>query len=173
MDYVITNPSMFNLFKTFSICEPNILSDHCVISFSLLKNINIYTTQSEETEFSERLCKKYKWDDAKKDEYIFNLNGTEHDFLNLSSNLMQASRMGDIDKNVGDFLNLMENLSDPIFAKKLKVPNETDTNSNYKQQANRPWFDEECQASRDSFYRELNIYRNNKSNMNEKKYDKC
>ena len=69
----------------------------------------------------------------------------------------------------------MENLCDPIFAKKLKVPNETDTNSNYKHQTNRPWFDEVCQVSRDSFYRELNIYKNNKSNMNEKnissKYD--
>ena len=55
---------------------------------------------------------------------------------------MQASKTGDIDKNVGEFLNLMENLCDPIFAKKLNVPNETATNSNYKHQANRPWFDE-------------------------------
>ena len=51
----------------------------------------------------------------------------------------------------------------------LKVPNETGTNYSYNHQSNRPWFDEECQALRDSFYKKLNIYRNNKSNTNKKK----
>ena len=52
--------------------------------------------------------KKYAWDDTKKDQYIFNLNGAENDFLNLSSNLMQAREPGDIDENVSIFFNLME-----------------------------------------------------------------
>lgn len=168
VDYVITNPSMFNVFKRFSVCDPNILSDHCIIRFSMLKHTNIYTTQSEETDSSERLYKKYKWDEVKKDEYIFNLNGSEHELLNLVSNLTHASKPDDIDENIGDFLNLMENVCDPIFAKLLKIPNETDTNYSYNHQSNRPWFDEECQALRDSFYKKLNIYRNNKNNTNEK-----
>ena len=64
----------------------------------------------------------------------------------------------------------MENVCDPIFAKKLKVQNETGTNdstcsSGY--QSNRPWFDDECQTLRERFYRALNIYRDDKSTVNE------
>ena len=43
VDYVISNPSMFEVFRKFRVCEPNILSDHCVLEFSLCSNINNYT----------------------------------------------------------------------------------------------------------------------------------
>ena len=62
----------------------------------------------------------------------------------------------------------MEKVCDPIFAKKLTAPTEGCAYPNYNHKPNRPWFDEECQVLRDHFYRELNIYRENKSNINEK-----
>ena len=80
VDYVITNPSMFDVIQKFRVCEPNILSDHCVLEFSLFRNINMYTTQREETEPSERLYKNNAWDDVKKDQYMFNLNEVENQF---------------------------------------------------------------------------------------------
>ena len=86
VDYVISNPSMFEVFCKFRICEPNILSDHCVLEFSLYTNINNYTEQREETEPSERLSKKYVCDDAKKDQYIFNLTGVENEYSDLTLN---------------------------------------------------------------------------------------
>ena len=49
---------MFEVFRKLRVCEPNILSDHCVLEFSLCSNINNYTAQSEETEPRERLNKK-------------------------------------------------------------------------------------------------------------------
>ena len=58
VNYVISNPSMFEVFRTFRVCEPNILSDHCVLEFSLFSKINNYTAQREETEPRERLDKK-------------------------------------------------------------------------------------------------------------------
>ena len=105
VDYAISNPSMFEVFHKFRVCEPNILSDHCVLEFSLCStcNINNYTAQREETEPRERLNKKYAWDDAKKNQYIFNMNGAENDFFDLTSNLMQAREPGDIDENIDNF----------------------------------------------------------------------
>ena len=108
---------MFEVFCKYRICEPNILSDHCVLEFSLYTNINNYTEQREETEPSERLSKKYVWDDAKIDQYIFNLTGVENEFSDLTSNLMQACEPTDIDENINTFLNLMEKACDLLFAK--------------------------------------------------------
>ena len=114
---------MFEVFRKLRVCEPNILSDHCVLEFSLCStcNINNYTAQREETEPHERLNKKFAWDDAKKNQYIFNLNGAENDFFDFTSNLMQAREPGDIDENIDNFFNLMENVCDPLFAKNLNV----------------------------------------------------
>lgn len=64
---------------------------------------------------------------------------------------MQAREPGDIDENVSTFLNLMEKVCDPIFAKKLTVLTEGGAYPIYTHKPNRPWFDEECQALRDRF----------------------
>ena len=58
VDYVISNPSLFKVFRKIRVCEPNILSDHCMQEFSLCSNIHNYTAQREETEPRERLNKK-------------------------------------------------------------------------------------------------------------------
>ena len=72
---------------------------------------------------------------------------------------MQARDPGDIDENIDNFLNLMENACDPLFAKNLNVPIGGSTYSNHTHKPQKPWFDEDCQALRDRFYRELNNYR--------------
>ena len=168
VDYVISNPSMFEVFCKFKVCEPNILSDHCELEFSLYSNINNYTEQREETEPRERLSKKYVWDDAKKDQYIFNLIGVENEFSDLTSNLMQACEPADIDENINTFLNLMEKACDPLFAKNLNVPTGESTYLLLANKQQRPWFDEECQTLRERFYRALNNYRECKNNINER-----
>lgn len=154
VDYVITNITMFEAIQSFKICDPNILSDHCVLEFSILKNENIYTAQAGETGFSEGLNKKYAWDDMKKDHYIFNLNKVEGDVLTLTQNLIQVQESDDIDKNINNFLKVMENVCDPIFAKNIKVSIERPENFNSTDRKNQPWFDEECQTLRNRFYRE-------------------
>ena len=35
VDYVLCKPELFKLIQSFNVAEPNILSDHCVIYFSL------------------------------------------------------------------------------------------------------------------------------------------
>ena len=139
VDYVITIPSMFDAIKKFRVCEPNILSDHCVLEFSLFRNINIYTMQREETEPSERQHKKCAWDDVKKDQFMFNVNGVENQFLDLTENVTQARESVDTDRNIDSFLNVMENVCDPLFAKKINVPKEGLNDLKYINKQNRPW----------------------------------
>ena len=100
---MITSITMFEAI----IGDPNILSDDCVLAFSILKeNENIYTAQGEETGYSERLHKKYVW--MIWDQYIFNLNGVE---------------------NIYNFLKVIVNVCDPPFTK-TKLATEKPENFN-------------------------------------------
>ena len=103
----------------------------------------------------------------KKDYYIFNLNKVEGDVLTLTQNLIQVQESDDIDKNINNFLKVMEKVCDPIFAKNIKVPIERPKNFNSTDRKNQPWFDEECQTLRNRFYRELNKYRGDKNDITE------
>ena len=81
---------------------------------------------------------------------------------------MEADSPENIDENVSNFVNLMENVCDPLFVKKFKPPENGFSHQNSTKSPNNPWFDEECQILRDRFYTKLNIYRENKSDVNVK-----
>ena len=51
------------------------------------------------------LIKKYAWDDAKKEQYAFNLHAADNGFINLYSNLMEPDSPENIDENVSNFVN--------------------------------------------------------------------
>ena len=87
--------------------------------------------------------------------------------MDLTENLTQARESGDIDRNIGSVLNVMENVCDPLFVKKINVPTEGSNDLKYINKQNRPLFDEECNTLRDRFYRELNKYREDKNNITE------
>ena len=82
---------------------------------------------------------------------------------------MEADSPENIDENVSNFVNLMENVCYPLFVKMFKSPENGFSHQNSTKSPNNPWFDEECQILRDRFYTKLNIYRENKSDVNAKK----
>ena len=47
VDYILVNPFLLNFFSTFEVCEPNILSDHCAIQFSLKVKSYIWKPRKE------------------------------------------------------------------------------------------------------------------------------
>lgn len=65
VDYVLCKSDLLKLFKTFDIYDPDVVSDHCVISFSL----SIYTLDNsvnvKNIEDPVKLLYKYKRDDGK------------------------------------------------------------------------------------------------------------
>ena len=47
VDYVIASPHIFSLVDTFNVDDPNILSDHCIVNFSLCLHGNNASSDSD------------------------------------------------------------------------------------------------------------------------------
>lgn len=107
IDYVIVNPLLFKNIRNFTVGEPNILSDHCPVEFSIsYKNLDI-TTNTEEIRTYEQVTKKYTWNKEQLSQYTHSLNEEEDNFSNLSLHLTNSTNPNDIDENILQFANLM------------------------------------------------------------------
>ena len=74
----------------------------------------------------------------------------------------------DIDDNLTVFINLMDNICDPLFARQFNTCNmsfEVKPNNSNKQ----PWFDQECVDLRRQFYNKLDNFRLNRNTENQNK----
>ena len=126
-------------------------------SISFENDIISETEHYGETGPSERLNKKYYWDESKREQYILNLHEAESSFADLITNLTKAQLPVDIEQNIDIFFSkLMCDVCDPLFARHLGSSTENNNNAKQLNTSKQQWFDEECQESRDRFYRELN-----------------
>lgn len=62
VDYVIASQSLFSSMHAFSVDEPNILSDHCIVNFSLLSSENVDEYDQNVADPDSFLTYKYVWD---------------------------------------------------------------------------------------------------------------
>jgi len=58
------------LFSHFVTHRHNILSDHCIIEFSLISNVSLSHNASMETKTNHSKTFRYKWDPNKKDIFL-------------------------------------------------------------------------------------------------------
>ena len=75
----------------------------------------------------------------------------------------------DIDDNLTGFINLIDNICDPLFARQFNTCNtsfEVNPNNSNKQ----PWFDQECADLGKQFYIELDNFRLNRNAENQNKH---
>ncbi|MEW8146389.1 MAG: hypothetical protein AB2788_11585, partial [Candidatus Thiodiazotropha endolucinida] len=165
VDYVIVSESLLNNISQFCVCDPNILSDHCTLTFSLTSKQKHEQGDLNEKHYGQRIDKKYVWKPEETENYVSGLNFHKEELLNLQSNLREANTGNEIDENIGYFSNLMGKVCDPLFAKTIR----TDKLNNYNKTKLQPWFDEDCKSGREIFYGELNNYRVNKSTQNQRK----
>lgn len=172
IDYVIANPYLLDVISSFHVADPNILSDHCCIDFSLLCKDISETAFSREKETFQSVNKKYIWNEARAGEYIFNLEKEENGLKHLSSVLSGVSTPKQIDDNIKNFTNLMEGVCDPLFSKKI-ISSLDVTNLQCKSSSTQSWFDEECRKLRNLFYSTLNKYRSYKSPTNQTNFVKA
>ena len=116
----------------------------------------------------ERANKKYIWNSDESQNYRDSIESYKEEFSNLQAGLRQASSGGDINENVDQFSDLMDKICDPFFAKNNRCDDGKSFtfNSRVKDQ---PWFDEECREKRQMFYIELNNFRINKNDCNQRK----
>ena len=161
VDYCIVNPELLLDFTSFYVHDPNIISDHCLIEFSLVSTVvrQVLDGNAEDASFS-----NYKWKSSCKDEYINNIS-TEY-FQEQLDTLVDvvddASCANDIDVSISAFSDLMHKVCDPLFAQ----TKHTKTANNIKENTEQYMFDNTCTERRKTFYRFLNIFRKNKNDEN-------
>ena len=118
VDYILVNPSLFDNFSMFEVCEPNILSDHCAIHFCLKLKEKMQNGNIRNTGCNSNVNKKYEWKGEKAGQYEHYLFLEDEKFAELNVELQQATSSEQIDDNIKHFESLMGNICDPFFLKK-------------------------------------------------------
>ena len=163
VDYVLCKQELFDMISEFVIDEPNILSDHCMIKFSLIAKQGLGVPNATKGG-PRRQSFTYKWDETKKSEYIDRL-GQVHilEKLNdITDRLSYVDTEEGINENINGFYKIISEVCDPLFKKNIKPSNNKTAHSNVDQN----WFDDDCKQKRKEFYENLNFYRNDKSGEN-------
>ena len=176
VDYVLCKPELFGIISDFVVDEPNIISDHCMIHFSIAVREGLKVSCNNKQCYS-RQNVTYKWVESKRLEYIEKL-GQPHIYdklMYVTENLSNVDNDDKLNSNINKFYEIIEDVCDPLFKINIKPDNKNKAKSNQSQ----PWFDEECRDKRNEFYKNLNFYRfdqceANRKNMSESRTDyKC
>lgn len=160
VDYVLCKCEIMKLFKSFEIEDPNILSDHCIINFSIKTEISELNDIRPETpnENHERIEFAYKWNDDMKHAFLESLSHESNQliFNHLRNELESVSNPEEIDICLTNFNNAFNGVCDPFF--RQDIHRKSDKNK----AKDKRWYDNECKQKQHEFYKDLNIYRNNK-----------
>ena len=142
VDYVMGTQNLFQFIENFDVSEPNILSDHCIVSFSFVFDkpyINVVNTEYD-----------YVWSNDMKNNFIDGLSS--HCMLdklnNFTDRFQQAENKQDIDECISHFSNVIEEVASPLFQKQINVQLD---NKIFPDNHNK-WFNEECFEKRAVFF---------------------
>lgn len=121
VDYCIVNPDIFNFFTSFDVHEPNILSDHCLVEFSL-KSKTFINNDANLNFCDEEIVEDmyyFKWDNDKKEDYKLNLQSQQFtdSLLQLTSNMCDINTPSEIDTSLSSFITNIEDICNPLFKK--------------------------------------------------------
>ena len=107
VDYCIVNPVLLNEFSSFYVHDPNILSDHCLIKFSLF---SMYRRPAHiDTSYEQEGLKYFKWNNDRKDEYkdFLSTDNFKISLSSLAEDINIASNGEDIDNSISSFSDIM------------------------------------------------------------------
>ena len=166
IDYIIVNPRLLEAMSSFQVCDPNILSDHCAVEFSIVRKINKEANPEVETDSCERVQKKYIWDEEQVGQYRDSLEAQNEEFRDLTSNLARLTTSQEINENLKQFSDLRSKICDPLFSKNINFSKNC-SNTQHTFKSIQPWFDDDCQRYRNLFYSALNNYRSCKNLENQ------
>ena len=154
---------MFNLVTSFDVQEPNIFSDHCLVSFSFEFGLpEMHESFNEKYEY---ISEKYIWKNELKDEYIDRLSqeSTKVQFELLDSKLSHCSNGTEVQSCVTDLVNLLDEVAAPLFKKTIKHDN---VEIPFNQEKHNPWYNDECREKKYYFMHMLDKYRASKTDVN-------
>ena len=76
VDYVLVSESIFDLISSFTVHDPNSLSDHCLIDYTFENSVSIGTTYllREVNIENEEVSSKYKLKSERSDSFVNAIN---------------------------------------------------------------------------------------------------
>ena len=171
VDYVLVSRDLLKMVETFEVGDPNILSDHSLISFSLrTESYTDFVNQNNATRNMDGFADyRYVWDAGKVDDFKERLRSRNCTQMldQMKSELEQSIILSDsIDESIRTFVVTVENGAKPLFQKNIYVNDFCRGDGNGLQRGHAPWFNDECSDHRTLFYRHLNLFRGNKSDEN-------
>ena len=164
VDYVIVSQDLLPKFMSFSVDEPNIISDHCVLSFSIIFDVLNSGASNDSTDVNEtKIDRKYVCDKTLQTDYIKNLSSDEtiNNLNNITDKFCVECNISDIDENISNFVSALDNVCNPLFERKMH-PNKAKPKQSDTQ------YDEACDLNKVLFFEKLNNYRREKSEHNRK-----
>ena len=120
VDYVLTSQDLFQYVSKFEVEDPNIISDHCLISFSFdFGNEELQDSLPENYEYVDG---KFVWKSEFRDEYVTRLNdaATLEKLNSLNANISSCTDDSEVKSCLKDFVSIFETVSSPIY-KKVKA----------------------------------------------------
>ena len=164
VDYVLSTQDLFTNITQFKVHEPNILSDHCLLTFSLA--FQIHDVREATDDDFDQVSGRYAWNHEFKTEFLDSLKSaaTTERLNELNARIPNCTENGEINQCLTDFNAIIENAASPVYKETCKPPNISEQSCPNKQEA--PWFDERCTEKKYYFMRMLDRYRLSKNDVN-------
>ena len=142
-----------------------ILSDDCFISFGLSMVLQVREKNISNEENTFPLEYRYIWSTEWSECYTREVNAGS--FITIFTNYWTIGRMR---QSMTD--NLFETVCGPLFKKSHHGNSVFSSYASPHLKSDNKWYNDECRDARDEIHRCLNLFRNDKTEINCKKYDK-
>ena len=141
----MVSEDLLHKFNTFDVHDPNALTDHCVIEFSMNILCSQYTDGFDTQPVCDKVENKYKWNDASRSDYKNKIASEEvrNKLSKIFENLDGSCSLSSIDLCLDSFVSVIDGVCKPLFEK-------TCINSN----TNKPTFvySEHCEIKKLDFF---------------------
>ena len=155
INYVIVSENLFPSFSIWYICDPNIVSDHCVINF-VLNMCNMGNKSFDELNAdSIKVESKFTWDTTESEEYkrILASDNTIESLNVVFQNLNNNCTDKQVEDSVNSFVEVLDSVCKPLFEQNIPCDNQC-------QVSDRMLFNEACDHNMLISLNRLNKYRN-------------
>ena len=121
-DYALVSQNLLKQFVTFYVDDPNILSDHCAVNFSLHFRSTADTASFDADDDYETIESKYVWDQTVSDKYRATLNSldTVQKFDSIVNGITNDSSDSELDCCIQNFVSALDSVCKPLFEKPYK-----------------------------------------------------
>ena len=148
VDYVLASQDLFEYVSTFKVHDPNILSDHCLLSFSFTFGAEPITDAIFDS--YEVIDSKFVWKAEFKNEYIYRLNddATTEQLNSLHANISSCDDENGMNSCLDEFVSIFNHVCAPIFKKTKQGPPCND----FSFKKENPWYTEECNEKKNIIF---------------------